>query len=391
MIFLDVTTYFASKAGGIRTYHLAKIAYFARQALHRYVLVYPGARHSVRAEGAAVTLVEAYGPELSKERGGYRFLLDYLRVFRAIRRFAPDVVEVGDPLFTGPFGLVLKKLGLYRGVLVSFFHSDPILTHLAPWAERGIMCALKRQLVLRPVAGLLYRVQRAYDLTVVSSRMMEQRLRARGVAPALVPLGVAENFLEPVPSHRADKASQRPHARLLYVGRLNLEKGIALLREIVPRLLAQEDISLTVVGRGGAAEFFAGLRHPRFSFLGFITDPSRMRDIYDEHDILLAPGAYDSFGLAVLEAMSRGLVVVGPDRGGTAELLRSANSPFLFAAGDPDDFFRVAVQAAGSDRTAEAARSRAVAERHGSLEAAIGRLVEVYAARLGRTRLAAAE
>ena len=45
MILLDINTFFAEKAGGIRTFYRAKISFFERQLAHRYYL-------SIRARAA---------------------------------------------------------------------------------------------------------------------------------------------------------------------------------------------------------------------------------------------------------------------------------------------------------------------------------------------------
>src|SRR4051794_15202427 len=146
MIFLDINTFFAEKAGGIRTFYRAKISFFERQSSHRYFLVYPGARRAIVSRSSSVTLVEAYGPQISKVSGGYRWMLDYAPVFAVIRRMKPEVIEVGDPWLSGLFCLAIKKLGLYRGLLACFYHSDPFLTHVLPWARRGRAQAWKRDL-----------------------------------------------------------------------------------------------------------------------------------------------------------------------------------------------------------------------------------------------------
>jgi alpha-1,6-mannosyltransferase len=384
MILLDINTFFAEKAGGIRTFYRAKISFFGRQLAHRYYLVYPGARRAIVSRSPSVTLAEFYGPQVSKGSGGYRWLLDYAGVLALIRKEKPDVIEVGDPWLTGLFCLAIKKLGLYRGLLACFYHSDPILTHVLPWASRGHAQTWKKNLVLRPLAALFYRVQRSYDLTVVSSRTMQGHLRDRFVDAALAPLGVSEVFLEGLPPARRQQSASPRAVRLLYAGRLNQEKGIRLVQAVLPRLLEQDHVSVTVIGRGGAAEDFARLEHPRFRYLGFIEDAGEVRNIYDDHDILLAPGPFESFGMGVLEAMARGMVVVGPDQGATAEILRQAQSPFIFRAEDTEDFLRAIQKATDCDRSVESSRSRDTAMRYGSMEQAMGRLVDLYAARTGR-------
>jgi glycosyltransferase involved in cell wall biosynthesis len=81
--------------------------------------------------------------------------------------------------------------------------------------------------------------------------------------------------------------------------------------------------------------------------------------------------------------MARGLVVVGPDAGGTGELLREAASPFLFPAGDGEAFRKAVLQALRCDWRAEMARSRSLALRYGTWDDAIGRMLGCYAARIG--------
>lgn len=381
LTFLDINTFYSRRAGGIRAFYDAKIAHFRRSTAGQYILVYPGPRFSVSEGGPNVSMAEIYGPIVSRDPSGYRFMLDYAGVYRVVREKNPDVIEAGDPWLTGLFCLLIKKLGLYQGLLACYFHSDPILTHLVPWSSRGVFQGLRKLLVLRPLGALFYGVQRQYDLTVVSSHAMEQRLLSNGVEAARVSLGVPDFYLDtPLPARRT--SARKDQVKLLFVGRLNLEKGIGLIRDVLPRLLMQEHASITVIGRGGAQDYFAGLKHPRFFYRGFVEDPLEVRNIYDEHDILLAPGPFESFGLAVVEAMARGLVVVGPDAGGTGELLGNAGSPFIFRANDGDDFLRAITRAMNCDWAHEVDRARKVAVGQGSLDAAMGRLLALYTARL---------
>jgi alpha-1,6-mannosyltransferase len=379
--FLDINTFFSRRAGGIRAFYEARIKHFSGQTDHRYVLVHPGSRFSWRDSDQNVSTAEIYGPVVSRDPSGYRFMLDYAGVYRVIRGSRPDVIEVGEPWLSGLFCLLIKKLGLYQGLLVSYFHSDPILTHLLPWANRGAFQGLRKAAVLRPLASLFYRVQRAYDLTVVSSRVMQRRLEDESVPVAVVPLGIPRIYLE-VPLATRKAGANGSEIRCLFVGRLNIEKGIQLIRDIVPRLLALDYVRVTVIGRGGAQDFFAGLNHPRFDYRGFVEDPLDVRKIYDDHDILLAPGPFESFGLAVVEGMARGLVVVGPDTGGTGELLRDANSRFIFRANDSDDFLRTVMRAMECDWIEEAAAAREFALKQGTIDLAMKRIADLYVTRL---------
>lgn len=392
MVFLDINTFFSPKAGGIRTYHQAKIDWFKDNPAHVYRIVFPGPARRTREEGP-VRLEEAWGPALTPDPAGYRLLLDYLSAYRLIRAEKPAVLEAGDPWLTGLFCLLLRRSGLYRGLLVSFYHGDPIPTYLEPWAARGSFRAVKRMLA-RLAAPLFYALQRRYDLTAVSSRAMEVSLRARGVRQVVrLPFGVAAPFLAPVasrvPGDSGGSGAGGAPVRFLYSGRLDREKGVDLLLAILPDLLALPGVEVSVAGRGAYAGRFAAFSHARFRYLGYLEGAARVLGAYDSHHALLAPGPYETFGLGVLEGMARGLAVIGPDRGGTGELLQEAGSGYLFRADDAADFLRAARQAAEAGPAGleeEGKRARALAERYGTWDQAIARMVDRYLEPAGRER-----
>jgi alpha-1,6-mannosyltransferase len=382
VIFLDINTFFSPKAGGIRTYHRAKIEWFKKHSGIGYFLVYPGPSRKERKEGANVALVEAFGPQLTQDPAGYRLLLDFIHVYRLIRRVRPDVLEAGDPWLTGLFCLALRKLGLFRGLLVSFYHSDPVPTYIEPWAERGIFQGLRGPLA-KAAGAVFYWLQRGYDITAVSSKLMEERLRSKGVrALAYLPFGVPAFYLEGAFAAESGNGPGDEPVRLLYAGRLDDDKGVDLILENLPKLL-KRNVRVTIIGRGKLAKDFAAFKHPRYQYLGFIEDQSKVRAIYDQHHVLMAPGPHETFGLGVLEAMARGLVVVGPGEGGTSELLRQAKSPFIFTAGSSLDFLEMVLRSLDCDWPVEIARSRSLALKYGGWEDAIGRMVKRYSARLG--------
>jgi glycosyltransferase involved in cell wall biosynthesis len=109
-----------------------------------------------------------------------------------------------------------------------------------------------------------------------------------------------------------------------------------------------------------------------------VQDRAALAALYSEHDIFVAPGAYETFGLAALEAAAAGLVVVGPNRGGTGALLREMQSPFAFEAGDADDLLATVRAALRADWRHGSDASRVLAARYGTWPDAIARLVNRY-------------
>jgi len=126
----DLSPFYCSQGGGIRTYHRARIDWFRRQTRHRYVLIAPGPAFDTVHIGPAVSCVRVYGPPLTRETDGYRLLLDYSAVRRTIMGIRPDVLEVQDLWLSAPLGLLMRKRGEFQGLLTSFCHSEPLSTYI---------------------------------------------------------------------------------------------------------------------------------------------------------------------------------------------------------------------------------------------------------------------
>lgn len=372
--------------------------WFKNQKLgHQYWLVSPGPKHNLEKVHDSVSLMQVYGFAATEDPAGYRIIVDYWRIFRLIQRIKPDVIEAGDPWLTGIFCLLLKKSGYYKGRLVSFYHSDPVPSYLEPWAKKGRGQFLKN-IGVNIFSKIFYALQIKYDLTSIASKTMETSLRAKNIlATAYLPFGVPTPFLitnksggDAIENQIVELAHSHKTLKFLYAGRLDKEKGIELLLDLIPKLLLHEKVEITVMGRGAFGERFSAIKHSRLHFLGFVNDVEKVLEVYDSHDILLAPGPYETFGLGVLEAMARGLIVVGPDCGGTAEMLEQISSPYIFKSHDFSDFEKVVFKLiedfgkADFDKMVEAKifsiqeRSKKMAHEYGSWNDAMGRMIARY-------------
>jgi glycosyltransferase involved in cell wall biosynthesis len=130
--------------------------------------------------------------------------------------------------------------------------------------------------------------------------------------------------------------------RILYVGRIHPEKGLGLLAEAL-RLLADRDqrpkdqktnrlsaeaadwecvlVGPVAQGEGGGGEAFAAKLKRQLQGLPVrleapVFDPEALAKIYDEADVFVYPSVAEtgeSFGIAPLEAMARGVVPVVSD------------------------------------------------------------------------------
>lgn len=378
LTFCDLSTFYSETGGGVRTYYRAKLEWFASQRQHRYVLIHPGPDFRTTEVSPSVHIIQVFGTPVRQSRtGGYRLLTDYPAIRAMVRALQPDVLETGDPWLSGPFGLMLRRSGVFSGIVTSFYHSDPMTTYVGPWVAKGQLSRPIRRRMYQDGSRVFYRLQRLYDCTLTASTTMAERLRSNGVRRVVrTPFGVNPALF--AIARRREPSARDGEVRLLYAGRLDGEKGVGLLLDVMPRLLAIPGVRLTVMGHGRHRHRFAAVTHPAYCYAGYVSDPHGVHRIYAEHDILLAPGPFETFGLSVLEAMAAGLVVVGPDAGGTGELLREWNSPLSFKAGDSQAFLAAVRRSVVVDRTRLSAEGQSLARRYGTWPEAVERLAHVY-------------
>ena len=382
----DLSPLYCDNGGGIRTYHRARIDWFRRQHRHRYVLICPGPRFDVSEVAPNVRVARVYGPAVRRDQEGYRAMLDVRAATRVIEECRPDVIEMSDALLGGLLRVFLRRVARFDGVISSFCHSDPLAAYVQPSLIRfGCPTAL-REWTMRRAERLYGGSQAQYDVTMVASRTLERRLHDYGITNVVVaPFGVDPGLFE----IRRRRAFEKRHVGLLFVGRLDRDKDVELLIDVLPRLLNRGDVTITVAGAGKFQPAFERLRHPRFSYEGFVGSRDTLARLYQSSDILLAPGRFETFGLAALEAAAAGLAIVGPDCGGTGELLAQLPAPCVFPAGNAAAFFEAIVSALDSDLERMSADSRVLARRYGTWHDAVGRQIAVYESIVGDRQWAA--
>lgn len=386
MTLCDLSSFYCEKGGGVSTYHRARLEWFARQTKHRYILISPGPRFSIRQVAPTVLTVHVYGPRASRDPDRYRLLTNYANVRAVVEGFAPDVLETHDPWFSLPIGLMLRYKGPYRGLLSTFCHSDPIRTYVRPFLARFPSMASLSGRFERWADRELHRLHAGCHAVFVASEWMRDHLNRLGVRRvAKVNFGVDAEL------QRCSRRGRRTPMRLLYAGRLDDDKEFGLVLDAVPQLLRRTDVRITVAGAGKYRRRVERITHPQFEYVGHLVERAAMRVIYARSDVLLAPGRFETFGLSALEGAAAGLLVVGPSEGGTGELLHDWRSPLAFPAGDSAAFLERVHAAIDGTHDLLAARARAMVARRGTWSDAVAAQIALYESMLdGRSVDAAA-
>jgi glycosyltransferase involved in cell wall biosynthesis len=145
------------------------------------------------------------------------------------------------------------------------------------------------------------------DVVLTYSDFHTEGVIARGVKReriAQIPLWTDSDFWSPGPGPKDRKGP----LKVLFVGGINLRKGVPFLVEAVRGLAPHA--SLTLVGSldPDAKACLAGTE--AFATVLPPVSKEKLRDIYQANDVLVLPSLGDSFGFVAMEAMACGLPVI---------------------------------------------------------------------------------
>lgn len=266
-------------------------------------------------------------------------------VGRALRAFRPEVIHITGPSELGMLGAYFAWR--LKVPLVASWH-----TNVHEYAGRRLQGVLGRaggpgrRLGQMAEDGVFWATTRFYRLAKVLYAPNPQLcalLEASTGRPChLMQRGVDTELFSPA---RRTRGMESTELVLGYVGRLSVEKNVALLPEIDRELRGMGlRPAWLIVGQGaeeralrealGAAAVFAG-----------VLRGERLAAAYADMDLLVFPSHTDTFGNVVLEALASGVpAVVTPD-GGPAHIVQDGRTGRVV----PDAGFASAIAALAAD------------------------------------------
>lgn len=224
------------------------------------------------------------------------------------------------PTFAGAVGKLLD-----RSALVITPHSDP-----------GRPSPEKRAFDRIVPLATLRRADRVIALTE-SERRYLVRLGVARDRIAVIPNGVDTTEF----ASFAPRSSGDGQVRLLFAGRCYPEqKGLAVLMKALASLRDVPGLSLRVVGEdwGGHSVVRSFARtlglEDRVVLVGRV-DRASLLEEFRRADVFVLPSLFDSFPIAILEAMAAALPVVATRVGGVPDVVEDGQSGLLVPPGEP--------------------------------------------------------
>jgi glycosyltransferase involved in cell wall biosynthesis len=256
----------------------------------------------------------------------------FARTLSLARNLRPDIIHVSTPGPVGLAGLIAARI--LRVPLVGVYHTDfpAYIEHLFNDDSLAFFARLAMRAFYAPFAALFTR-----------SEDTRAPLTALGIAPSrILPLAPGIITADFHPRFRSEPLAHalgmQPGAlRLLYTGRVSIEKNLPLLSTLWQRvhpLLAAQGINaqLIIVGDGPyRAAMQRELAHTPALFLGF-RHAEELAAIYASSDLFIFPSNTDTLGQVVMEAQSSGLPVLVSSRGGPRHIVHHAHSGFVLPA-----------------------------------------------------------
>lgn len=167
---------------------------------------------------------------------------------------------------------------------------------------------------------------------ICCSRYMEGEVKHVFQLPhdkvTVIPNGVnVANFQTGSDNERRSYYAAPDEKIVFYVGRLVKEKGVQVLLDAAPQILAHHpQTKFIIAGKGPHLDALKrqaevlGIAN-RVYFTGYINDNVR-NSLYSWSDVAVFPSLYEPFGIVALEAMAARTPVVVSDCGGISEIVR---------------------------------------------------------------------
>ena len=265
-----------------------------------------------------------------------------LKILRHVDEHQPDVIHISTPGPVGLIGFIAAKM--LRIPVLGVYHTDfpAYIDHLFDDHAFTASTRAYMRFFYEPFTAIFTRSEQYID-ALDNLGMRRERilplmpgLETEQFNPSFQDLSIWDDL-----EAEGFAAISRPSVKVLYVGRVSVEKNMPFLTAVwkrVAKKCAQNNIptDLVVVGDGPyRPQMQQELTGCNAHFLGFRHD-HELSTIYASADLFAFPSTTDTLGQVVMESQSSGLPVIVTDQGGPKEVVTHAQTGFVLSAENAD-------------------------------------------------------
>jgi phosphatidylinositol alpha 1,6-mannosyltransferase len=240
-----------------------------------------------------------------------------------VRAFRPDVIHITGPSELGLFGAYFAHQ--LRIPLVASWHTNlhEYAARRMRWLSRhlGFVGGKLEHTVEAVILNAISRFYRRAQVVYAPNPTLCALLESTTHRPChLMQRGVDTDLFTPA---RRTRCLDEREIVLGYVGRLSVEKNMALLPKVDAQLRTLGIRPRWLIIGHGAEEDHLRRALPNAELPGVLRDEA-LASAYANMDLLVFPSHTDTFGNVVLEALASGVPAIVTPHGGPAHILQSA-------------------------------------------------------------------
>lgn len=309
-----------------------QFAEFAKEHGFPFLLVHAGPRDEVMTDGSITRVQLRRGPMKFPLDGHHEFdllfLRHYARVLRLLRDFSPSVIHITGPSDVGILGALLAHnmsvpLAASWQTNIHQFARRRVSRLLSSWPAN-----LSAKIAAAAEFGSFHAAARFYKIPRMLFAPNRELVESLGKATGKPCFSMSHSVDTEVFSPAFRERSGGPF-RIGYVGRLTPEKNVRFLAQLERDLMdrGHRDFQIVLIGEGAEEKWLReNMSHAEFT--GWLTGKNLSRAFADM-DAFVFPSETDTFGLAVLEALSSGVPAVVSPSGGPKYTVEHGKSGYV--------------------------------------------------------------
>lgn len=366
---VDINNFWSPSGGGVRRYHLQKMAFYEQQSEVHSIFIMPdeSTYTEKKSEGLTIEHVKAFRFPGNWE---YRFIWKQSQIKPILEKYNPDLIEVGSPyILPTVVRKTVESINL-KTTLVGFWHADFPVTYVGrPVAKKvgagiGTFCRNEAFSYAR-------REFKNFNCIQASSKEVMARLKKNNLPdPRWIPLGCDINTFRPEKRDEklvAELKDGNPERLTIFFPHRHCkEKGIDLILDAYDILTEKLGHEPTIIFAGTGPYLpqvlEAEKKHSHIRYIGFVNSAEEMARYYASADIGLALSGWETFGLSILESMASGNAQIGAFAGAAFEHVTESNAGSILSERTPEALAHAIVELYHSDLSQKKLNARHYAE-----------------------------